>query len=249
MEDWTARTRVLFDGLAGPSEGERVLRLLGEKRVAVLGLGGVGSACAEALCRAGVGHLLLVDSDAVKESNLNRQLIATRQTLGQNKAAALRERLLSINPAGEFAVSTQFLLGDTVGSVFSFRPDAVADCIDTISAKLALAEECARRGVLLVSSMGTGGRLDPTRLRSGDIADTAGCGCSLARVMRRELKRRGVGRLEVVYSTEPPVRLTIAADGENGRHPPSSSPFVPPAAGFALASLVVRRLTGVGPPG
>lgn len=244
MERWTRRTEALFDGLLGPGEGERVLNLLAGKRVAVVGLGGVGSACAEALCRCGVGRLLLVDSDAVKESNLNRQLIASRPALGLPKAEALRERLLSINPDGGFEVLTQFILPENLAPLFDPAPDAIADCIDTVTAKLALAEGCAQRGIPLVSSMGTGGRLDPTLLRTGDIADTAGCGCALSRVMRRELKKRGVERLDVVYSLEPPVRLTIAKEGENGRHPPTSSPFVPPAAGFALASLVVRRLSG-----
>ncbi|MCQ4897180.1 ThiF family adenylyltransferase [Anaerotruncus sp. DFI.9.16] len=235
MENWLARTALLI--------GEENTARLAGARGAVLGLGGVGSAAAEALCRAGVGHLLLVDHDTVDETNLNRQLVATRDAVGMRKADAELRRLGSIRPAGDFTAAYEFYLPDNSGFLFDWRPDFVLDCIDTVTAKLHLAEACARRGVPLYMCLGTGNRLDPGALRIGDIADTAGCGCGLARVMRRELKRRGVARQTVLYSVEEPAKAVCP--GEHGRHAPGSIAFVPPAAGFLLASRAVRDLLGL----
>ena len=235
MENWLARTALLI--------GEENTARLAGARGAVLGLGGVGSAAAEALCRAGVGHLLLVDHDTVDETNLNRQLVATRDAVGMRKADAELRRLGSIHPAGDFTAAYEFYLPDNSGFLFDWRPDFVLDCIDTVTAKLHLAEACARRGVPLYMCLGTGNRLDPGALRIGDIADTAGCGCGLARVMRRELKRRGVVRQTVLYSVEEPAKAVCP--GEHGRHAPGSIAFVPPAAGLLLASRAVRDLRGL----
>ena len=232
MEQWTDRTRLLL--------GDAGMERLQNARAAVLGLGGVGGAAAEALCRAGVGHLLLVDHDTVDETNLNRQLLATRDQLGRSKCQAAAARFGQINPALDLCCAEEFYLPENSDFLYDYRPDFIIDCIDTVTAKLDLAQQCARRGIALYSCMGTGNRKDPSQLRCGDIADTAGCGCPLARVMRRELRRRGVPGLAVVYSLEPPVQGICAGGEEHGRHSPGSGPFVPPAAGFLLASAAVR---------
>ncbi len=210
----------------------------------VLGLGGVGGAVAEALCRAGVGHLLLVDHDFISITNLNRQIPATLSTVGMQKCQALKSRLLDINPDIDIKCSADFLLPENGGVIFDYNPDFIIDAIDTMTTKLWLAEQCHSRDIPLFCSMGTGNRLDPSQLRFGDIADTAGTGCPLARVMRRELKKRGVSSLRVVYSLEMPIK-GIATESENGRHSPGSSPFVPPAAGYLLASVALREFLGL----
>ena len=232
MAEWTDRTRLLL--------GEEGLAKLKGARAAVLGLGGVGGSAAEALCRAGVGSLLLVDHDRVDLTNLNRQLLATRDMVGRAKCEAAAVRLRSINPGVELRCAAEFYLPDHCDFLYEFQPDFIIDAIDTVTAKLHLAQTCSQRSIPLYASMGTGNRLDPSQLRLGDIADTAGTGCPLARIMRRELRRRGVPGLRVVYSLEPPVGGVNAGDGERGRHSPGSSPFVPPAAGLLLASAAVR---------
>lgn len=236
MWDYLERTALVL--------GEEALERLAGSRVAVLGLGGVGGSAAEALCRAGVGALLLVDSDTVSASNLNRQLLATGATVGRPKTDAALERLSSINPGCRIQTARRFYLPEDSGFLYDWEPDYVLDAIDTVTAKLHLARECRDRGIPLVSSMGTGNRLDPSQLRLGDISQTAGNGCPLCRVMRKELKKRGVDKLEVVYSQEAPAR-GVCAGAEHGRHSPGSSPFVPPAAGCLLAWACVGRLTGL----
>lgn len=232
--NWLQRTELLIgsDGLAR----------LQSARVAILGLGGVGSAAAEALCRAGVGHLLLIDHDRVDLTNLNRQLVATREVVGWRKTDAQEKRLRSICPEGDFTFTPEFYLPENHAFLFDWAPAFVVDAIDTVTAKLHLAQECQTRHVPLVTCLGTGNRLDPSQLRIGDICETAnGCGCGLARVMRRELKKRGVTSQTVLYSLETP-RKTVCPDSQNGRHAPASIAFVPPAAGYLIASYVVRRL-------
>lgn len=231
--EWYARTELLI--------GQDGIDTLQKARIAVLGLGGVGGGAAEALCRAGVGHLLLVDHDTIDITNLNRQLIATHDVIGQKKALAVRNRLLSINPDGDFTAKEMFFSPDNDTFLFEWQPDYIIDAIDTVTSKLHLAKSCRERDIPLLMCLGTGGRLDPSQLRIGTIADTAnGCGCSLARVMRRELKRRGITDQDVLYSLEPPIKSVIAS--AHGRHAPGSSPFVPPAAGMLMASWVVRQI-------
>lgn len=232
MEDWLERTRLLW--------GEEGLEGLSRARVAVLGLGGVGSAVVEGLCRAGVGHILGVDSDSFSVSNLNRQLLATTRTVGVPKCQAAGERLLSINPALDYQEAREFYLPDNRDFLFDYKPHLVVDAIDTVTSKIDLAVQCRQRGILLLSCLGTGNRNDPSQLRLGTIADTAGSGCPLARVLRRELRRRGIEDLPVVYSLE--AAAPLCAEAANGRHSPASGPFVPPAAGFLLAYGAVRRL-------
>lgn len=220
--------------------GEAAMEKLCHATVAVVGLGGVGGACAEALVRGGVGRLILMDHDRVSLSNVNRQLFATAHTVGALKTQAAADRLRSVNPAVSLECLPLFYGADTEEILFAKAPDFVADCIDTVTAKVALIRACKERNIPIVSSMGTGNRLDPTAFRLGDIADTAGCGCGLARVMRRTLRAAGIERLPVVYSTELPK--PVIAETEGGRHSPASSSFCPPAAGYALASYVIRNL-------
>ena len=238
MEDWLERTRLLW--------GSREVDRLAQARVAVLGLGGVGSAAAEGLCRAGVGHILGVDSDCFSVSNLNRQLLATTRTVGLPKTQAAGRRLREINPALDYQEARQFYLPDNRDFLFAYRPHLVVDAIDTVTAKIDLAVQCRQRGIPLVSCLGTGNRNDPSQLRLGTIAHTAGSGCPLARVLRRELRKRGIEDLPVVYSLEP--ASSHCAEDAHGRHSPASGPFVPPAAGLLLAYGAVRRLLEAAPP-
>ncbi len=218
--------------------GDEAMERLQALRVAVIGLGGVGCAAAEALCRAGVGHLLLVDHDTVDITNLNRQIFYTHRHVGMNKVDVAAERLRDINPEAEIAALSCFYLPESSAAVFDFAPDCVVDAIDTVTAKLHLAVSCQEQNVRLLMALGTGNRLDPSLLRAGDIAETSGSGCPLARVMRKELKRRGVLHQKVVYSTE--VARKVLASSENGRHSPGSISFVPPVAGYLLAAELVR---------
>lgn len=224
-----------------PLMGEANIEKLADTRIAVMGLGGVGGAAAEALCRCGVGHLLLVDNDEVSLSNRNRQLLALSSTLGSPKVEVARKRLLDINPDCDITVEKRFYLPDDSDFLYDWQPDCIIDAIDTVTAKLHIAVQCHRRDIVLLSSMGTGNRLDPSKLRLGDISDTFGNGCPLARVVRRELRKTEVNKLRVVFSTEVPIG-NICVEEENGRHSPASSPFVPPAAGFLLAYGAVKEI-------
>ena len=233
----------MFDFLerSVPVMGETAILKLENARVAILGLGGVGGAAAEALCRAGIGNILLIDNDTVSLSNCNRQLVATTDTLNQHKTKAAQDRLLAINPNCNIEVYNRFYLLEESDFLYEWNPHCVIDAIDTITAKLHLAECCKEKNILLYSSMGTGNRMDPTKITYGDIQDTAGNGCPLAKVMRRELKKRGVTTLNVVFSTEPAMK-SVCVSSENGRHSPGSTPFVPPVAGFTLAYCAVQAL-------
>lgn len=216
--------------------------------VAVFGVGGVGSYVAEALARSGVGRLLLIDSDRVAESNLNRQLIALHSTLGKRKVEAAKERILDINPQARVELFPLFVTPENLGEIPLESCDYVVDAIDTVSAKLALAQRCRELEIPLLSSMGTGNKLDPTRLELADIAETSVC--PLARVMRRELKKRGIAHLEVLYSRETPIPPAPGDGGEESPAPgrratPGSTAFVPSAAGLIIAGRVVRRLAGL----
>ena len=229
MDNWLARTRLLL--------GDEAVNSLRHSRVAVLGLGGVGGAAAEAICRSGVGAMLLADYDKVDITNLNRQLIAVTSTVGHDKTEAAARRLRDINPELDLTLREGRLTPENLPEVLDWQPDYILDCIDNVTAKLALTVLCRERGIRLITCLGTGNRLDPSQLRWGDISDTAGCGCPLARVMRRELKKRGVQKQTVVYSIEQPAKAICPGGEEKGRHSPASCAFVPPAAGYLLASV------------
>jgi len=238
MADQFSRTALLLGG-------EAVDRLK-KSRVAVFGIGGVGAAAVEALARSGVGALVLVDDDEVVPTNLNRQLIALHSTLGQPKVEAAKARVLDINPNCTVqAHKTFYLPGEGQGLMDGC--DYVIDAIDTVTAKIALIQEALEKGIPIVSSMGTGNKLDPSQLRISDLENTSVC--PLCRVMRRELKKRGIEHLKVVFSKEEPKARGVfdPAEGDlkNGRQPPASYAVVPPVAGMMLAGEVIRDLTGV----
>ena len=243
MEERFCRTAMLI--------GEAGLARLKTARVAVFGIGGVGSFAAEALARAGVGRLVLVDDDAVAASNINRQLAALCSTLGRSKAAVMKERIEDVNPAAEVEIVEEFFLPERAGLFFHGSYDYIVDAIDTVAGKVGLVMAAKERTIPIVSSMGAGNKLDPTKFEVADIYETSVC--PLARVMRRELRSRGVEALKVVYSTEKPRRPLFAVQEESAgrgeqvfsKQPPGSVSFVPSVAGLILASVVVRELAGM----
>jgi len=212
--------------------------------VLLFGLGGVGSAAFEALCRAGVGHLTVVDGDAVDITNINRQILALTSTVGMRKTEAALRRGRDINPEAEIVAMDRFVTAEDIPSFDLASFDFVLDAIDTVSCKIILAEACAKAGVPLIASMGTGGKLHPEKLRLGDIYETSGC--PLARVMRKELRKRGVAHLRVVWS---PEEASCAGGAKFAKRGDAVSPgtvsFVPPTAGYLMAAEAVRRLAGV----
>ena len=233
------RTRLLL--------GREAMDKLARSRVAIFGLGGVGGHAAEGLCRSGVGALDLFDNDEVSLTNLNRQLIATRDTIGMPKTEAMRQRLLSINPEVRLEARHLFYLPENADQVDLSCYDYVIDAIDTVSAKLELAVRCDRLGVPLISAMGAGNKLDPTKLVVTDINQTSVC--RLARVMRQELRKRGVKKLKVCYSTEPALTPLAEESTEETapgkRQTPGSTSFVPSVMGLIIAGQVVRELAGL----
>lgn len=218
--------------------GDDAVERLGQRRVAVFGVGGVGGYTVEALARAGIGALDLIDPDRISESNMNRQLIAGLDTLGQLKVEALARRLAQIAPDCRVTCHPLFYLPENADSLDLRCYDYVVDAVDTVSAKLELAVRCQALGIPLISAMGAGNKLDPSRFVITDIYKTQTC--PLARVMRRELRKRGVRALQVCYSTEEALQPR-QADGTPSRTPGSIS-FVPGVAGLMLAGEVVRRL-------
>lgn len=226
VSDWQQRQRALL--------GDQGCEKLKNARVAVVGLGGVGSAAAEALVRAGVGNMLIMDFDTVQPTDRNRQLIALSSLEGKYKSEVAAERYLDINPHLQLTAKNQWLDADTVGELVDYGPDFVVDAIDKVTHKLTLIEEARKQGISIISSMGTGKRLDPSAFIIGDIGQTAGCGDPLARIMRRELRKRGIDSLTVLYSTEEPVQC------EKGII--ASISFVPPVAGYLIAGHVIREI-------
>ena len=233
MEDQFARTEMLL--------GREGMDRLRGARVAVFGIGGVGGYVCEALARSGVGALDLIDNDRVSLTNLNRQIIATWKTLGQYKVEAMRERIEEINPRAQVRTHRIFFLPENAEE-FSFTEyDYVVDAVDTVTAKLGIILAAKEAGVPVISSMGAGNKLDGSLFQVADIYETRVC--PLAKVMRRELKKRGVERLKVVYSEETPV---CQREGAAGRSVPGSAAFVPPVAGLIIAGEVVKDLV-IGP--
>ena len=220
--------------------GENGIEKLAAAKVAVFGVGGVGGYVCEALARAGVGELHLFDNDTVSLSNINRQIIALHSTVGRPKVEVMRERILDINPNCKVVTHQVFYLPENADSFPLCDFDYVADAIDTVSAKIELAVRCAAAGVPLISAMGTGNKLDATRFCITDLSKTSGC--PLARVMRRELKARGITHLKVVYSTEEAKKPLALTEGDSTRTPPASLPYVPPIAGLMMAGEIIRAL-------
>ena len=232
-EDMFSRSRLLL--------GDQAMEKLQRAHVAVFGLGGVGGACAEALCRGGVGALTLVDHDTVSITNHNRQLFATRETLGLDKCSAAAARLGSIAPDCALTLRRTFFLPDTAEEFDFTQYDYVVDAVDTVTAKLLLIERAKAAGTPIVCAMGAGNKLDPTAFRVSDIADTTVC--PLARVMRKELKKRGIEGVKAVYSTETPVGIEREPPGETRQKDvPGSVSFVPGVMGMILAGEVIKDL-------
>lgn len=226
MEERFSRTSRLI--------GEKAVARLSNCTVAVFGLGGVGSAAAEALARGGVGGLMLIDRDVVEITNLNRQLLALTSNIGRPKAEVMRDRILDIHPAARVTAQQLFVDRETIRKISFSGVDYIVDAMDTVTAKLLLAETAKENAIPLISSMGTGNKLDPTRFKVADIYETSIC--PLARIMRKELRKRGIDRLKVVYSQEP--ALCPAGDPRL----PASVSFVPPVAGMILAGEVIKDL-------
>ena len=232
MEDMFSRTRMLL--------GDAAMDRLQNARVAVFGVGGVGGHVVEALTRSGVGALDLIDSDRVELSNLNRQIIATQGTLGMLKVDAAKARVLSINPDCQVQTHPIFFLPETADQFDFTQYDYVVDAIDTVAGKLQLIEAAMAAHVPVISAMGAGNKLDPTAFRVADISETSVC--PLARVMRRELRKRGIEHVKVVYSTEPALSPAPADEETGRRSTPGSVAFVPAVAGLVLAGEVIKDL-------
>lgn len=248
MKEEFCRTEMLL--------GSGAMEKLARSRVAVFGVGGVGGYVCEALARSGVGALDLVDKDKVAVSNINRQIIATRETVGREKADVMRERILSINPEALVRVYPCFFLPENADSFPFEEYDYVVDAVDTVTAKIELVIRARDAGVPVISSMGAGNKLDATAFRVADIYETKVC--PLARVMRRELKKRNVDHLKVVYSEEKPIvpageyeadahgeqDAETTNEGTRGKSIPGSTAFVPSVAGLIIAGEVVKDLAG-----
>ncbi len=235
MPDRLSRTRALL--------GDKAMEKLKNAHVAVFGIGGVGGYAVEALARSGVGKITLVDSDDVSTTNINRQIYALRSTVGMPKVDAAKARILDISPDIEVNAVREFYSDETQDKFDFSKFDYIIDAIDTVSAKILLAINAQKCGTPIISSMGTGNKLDPSRLEVEDIFKTSVC--PLARVMRNELKKRGIKKLKVVYSKEEPIKpVGITEQLPPGKHAiPASTAFVPAAAGLLLSSVVVRALS------
>lgn len=236
MEERLIRTAYLL--------GNESVEKLRRARVILFGIGGVGSYCAEALARAGIGKLTLVDPDTVSESNINRQLIALRSTIGKNKAEVMKARIEDMSPLITVTALPLFYLPENADSLDLSAYDLIIDAVDTVSAKIELAVRANAAGIPILSSMGTGNKLQPELLEIADLSETEMC--PLARVMRTELRRRGIDHLRVVYSKEQPLPPHKDYDGtqlpDGKRQVPGSISFVPSSAGLLLASEAVKML-------
>ncbi len=236
-----SRTEIIY--------GESALEKLARSRVAVFGLGGVGGYALEALARAGVGALDLIDNDTISLTNLNRQILALHSTVGEYKTEAASRRVKDINPACKLSLYNTFYLPETAGEFDFSEYDYIIDAVDTVTAKLTLIENAKKAGVPVISSMGTGNKTDASSFKVADIYETSAC--PLARIMRKELKKRGVDSLKVVYSKQEPVRdeasaeiieAELASSGTTRRDIPGSVSFVPATAGLLMAGEVINDI-------
>lgn len=229
---WYERTRMLL--------GDEAVEKLKKANVIIFGVGGVGSFAAEAVARAGVGSITLVDNDTVALTNINRQIIALNSTVGRMKTEVMAERIRDINPECNVKYINEFILYDNIDSVLSEKYDYCVDAVDTVTAKLAIIMRCRELDIPVISSMGTGNKLDPTKLEITDIYKTSVC--PLAKVMRKELKARGVSKLKVCWSSEEPKIPLESEEITNKRRTPGSVSFVPSVAGLIIGGEVVKEL-------
>lgn len=228
MQDWLSRT----EGLIGRENVEK----LNNKKVAIFGIGGVGSYVVEALARVGIGRFILVDSDDISITNINRQIIATTRTIGEPKVEVAKERILEINNKAKVEIYKEFFTSNTKG-ILDDSISYIVDAVDTVTAKIELVVRANKLDIPIISSMGTGNKLDPTRFEVSDIYKTSVC--PLAKIMRKELKKRNISKLKVVYSKEDPIKTSIS---ENGKIVPASISFVPSVAGLIMTSEVIKDL-------
>ena len=223
--------------------GKENLDRLKDSHVAVFGIGGVGSYTTEALARAGVGQLTLIDADTVNESNINRQLIATVNTIGMKKVEVSKRRIHEINPGAKVNVHPIFFDEETMSEIDFSGIDYIIDAIDSVKAKIALIVLAKEKNIPIISSMGTGNKLDPTKFEVADISKTSVC--PLARIMRKQLGLRGIKHLKTVYSKEDAIIPNSVNEGENSRPIPASISFVPSVAGLIIASEVIKDICGI----
>lgn len=223
--------------------GKEAIEKLNQAKVAIFGIGGVGSFVVEALVRAGIENFILVDNDEVDETNLNRQIIATHETIGKPKVEVARKRILDINPNAKVEVHQEFFTKDTKG-ILDNSISYIVDAVDTVTAKIELVVQAEQLNIPIISCMGTGNKLDPTKFEVTDIYKTSVC--PLAKVMRKELKVRGISKLKVVYSKEEPIRLQENQDSklipETKKQIPGSISFVPSVAGLMMAGEVIKDI-------
>lgn len=245
MEHWLSRTERLI--------GKEAVEKLKSSKVLVFGVGGVGSFCTEALARSGVGTLILVDNDDISISNINRQIHANQKTVGKSKVEMMKNRIMDINPECNVITHQVFVTKENIPEIIKKDIDYVVDAIDTVTSKLDIISYCKENDIEVISSMGTGNKLDPTKFKISDIYKTQTC--PLAKVMRRELKRRCIKKLKVLYSEELPITPEAETNQEENntkdntnkitirkRSTPASIGFVPPVAGMIIASEVVKDL-------
>jgi tRNA A37 threonylcarbamoyladenosine dehydratase len=235
-QDWQSRQTALV--------GADAMARLARSRVLVFGAGGVGGYIVEALARGGVGAIAVADGDVFAPSNLNRQVIATRDTLGLPKATTSVQRIAAINPACEAVAFDTFVTAENVGGLLdAIRPDYVADAIDTVTSKLAIIAAAKERGIPVISCMGTGNKLDPSRFRITDISQSSFC--PLAKVMRKKLRELGITGVDALWSYEEPRKPSgLESENAHGRHVPASISYVPPVAGLMIAGHILRKLGG-----
>lgn len=229
MQDQFSRTELLI--------GKEKIEKLKNSKVAIFGLGGVGSYVLEACVRVGIGNFVLVDKDEVDITNLNRQIIATRKTIGKPKVEVAKERILEINPEANVEIYQEFFMPETKG-ILDESINYIVDAVDTVTAKIELVVRANKLNIPIISSMGTGNKLDPTKFEVADIYKTSVC--PLAKVMRKELKTRGIKKLKVVYSKEEPIK--IQAYNEVRKQVPASISFVPSVAGLIIAGEVIKDI-------
>lgn len=221
--------------------GKENIEKLNKSKVAIFGIGGVGSFVVEGLARAGIGNFVLIDHDIVSETNINRQIIATTKTIGMSKVEVARERILEINPDAKVEIIKEFFMPDSK-KILDNSIDYIVDAIDTVTAKIELVQRANKLNIPIISSMGTGNKLDPTRFEVTDIYKTSVC--PLAKVMRKELKQRGIKKLKVLYSKEEPIKIKqiSSQNQETKKQVPGSISFVPSVAGLIIAGEVVKNL-------